>query len=418
MKKTFTLLSLIYLMVCLMSCGSNTDKGNTEKDTTATSSDTSSNIKEKPKKPKVASRAYNDLARYIAGLKAEPGSKYAQYEQDKAWQNYSKYATALWKKVADEKLPKMIDWQKQELRKANKNGGTLFYPFSGADFLHAWVFFPKAEKTVMMGLEPIGALPQGEQIAKEKPQNYFNNLAASLSSVLNFSFFKTKEMAYVFSGKADKRLDGTLPTILFFMARTNHKILNYEKVALSKNGNIISASEVEVPNPDKDTTVYGNKLVYQAQGEKTKRELYYFSANLADKDYDGMPGLTQREDVMSFLNSLSINATFLKSASYLMYKPYFSVMRRTILRKTSYLLQDDSGIPAKYMIEDNKWALTFYGTYAGPIALFANYIQPELKSAYEPLSGEKVRPLPFGIGYQYKEGTSNLMLAREKSIFE
>lgn len=417
MRKFFTLLTFTALFACLMSCGSSNKGGNTEEDTNTTkaaNTDTASI----PKKPKVDPRTYNDLARYIAGLKAEPGSKYAQYEQDKAWQTYSKYTTALWKKVADEKLPTMIDWQKQELRRANKNGGTLLYPFSGADFLHAWAFFPKAEKTVMMGLEPIGKLPQGEQIAKENPQNYFNNLAASLSSVLNFSFFKTKEMAYVFSGKADKRLDGTLPTILFFMARTNHKILSYEKVALSKNGNIISASEIKMPNPDQDTTVYGNKLVYQAKGDDTKRELYYFSANLADKDYDGMPGLTQREDLMNFLNGLSINATFVKSASYLMYKPYFSVIRRTILRKTSYLLQDDSGIPAKHMIEDNKWALTFYGTYAGPIALFANYTQPELKSAYEPLSGEKVRPLPFGIGYQYKEGTSNLMLAREKSIFE
>ncbi|WP_299456519.1 hypothetical protein [uncultured Microscilla sp.] len=415
MRKTFTLLSLVVWMCSLASCGSSTKKGNTEDTTTII---TSVENERTPQKPKTDPRVYNDLARYIAGLKGKPGSKYAQYEKDKAWDNYAKYTTALWKKVTDEKLPVMIDWQKQELRKANKNGGTLLYPFSGADFLHAWVFFPKAEKTVMMGLEPIGSLPQGEQIAKEKPQNYFNNLAASLSSVLNFSFFKTKEMAYVFSGKADKRLDGTLPTILFFMARTHHKILDYEKVALSKNGHIISASEVKASNPDQDTTVYGNKLVYQAKDDNTKRTLYYFSANLADKDYDGMPGLSQREDLMNFLNGLSINATFLKSASYLMYKPYFSIIRRTILRKTSYLLQDDSGIPAKYMIEDNKWALTFYGKYIGPIALFANYTQPELKSAYEPLSGEKVRPLPFGIGYQYKKGTSNLMLAREKSLFE
>ncbi|EAY26614.1 hypothetical protein [Microscilla marina] len=414
MRKTFTLLSFIVWVCSLASCGSSTKKGNTEDTTTTISVENEPT----PQKPKTDPRVYNDLARYIAGLKGKPGSKYAQYEKDKAWDNYAKYTAALWKKVTDEKLPTMIDWQKQELRKANKNGGTLLYPFSGADFLHAWVFFPKAEKTVMIGLEPIGALPQGEQIAKEKPQNYFNNLAASLSSVLNFSFFKTKEMAYMFSGKADKRLDGTLPTILFFMARTHHKILDYEKVALSKNGRIISASEVKASNPDQDTTFYGNKLVYQAKGDNTKRTLYYFSANLADKDYDGMPGLSQREDLMNFLNGLSINATFLKSASYLMYKPYFSIIRRTILRKTSYLLQDDSGIPVKYMIEDNKWALTFYGKYIGPIALFANYTQPALKSAYEPLSGEKVRPLPFGIGYQYKTGTSNLMLAREKSLFE
>ena len=151
--------------------------------------------------------------------------------------------------------------------------------------------------------------------------------------------------------------------------------------------------------------------MYQAKGDDAKRTLYYFSANLADRVYDGMSGLLQREDLLGYINNLSINATFLKSASYLLYKPYFSILRRTILKKSTYLLQDDSGIPSKYIIEDNKWKITFYATYTGPIALFANYFQPELKSAFEPLSGEKVKPLPFGIGYQFKEGTSNLMLA-------
>lgn len=416
MQKLYTFFSLIFITFLLGSCGGSTNN-NTQEDSTQTSQ-ANVNRNNEAKEPKVDPRTYNDLARYIAGLKAEPGSKYAKYESDKAWQTYSQYANALWKKVADEKLPIMIDWQKQELRKANKKGGTLFYPFSGPDFLHASAFFPKAEKTVMMGLEPIGSWPDVDDIAKNKPQNYLNNLIASLNSVLNFSFFKTKEMQYTFSGNVDKRLNGTLPVILFFMARTNHKVLSHEKVALTKNGDVVSASEIKVANPDQDTTYYGNKLVYQAKGDDTKRELYYFSANLADKVYDGMPGLLQREDLLNYINNLSINSTFLKSASYLLYKPYFSIMRRTILKKTSYLLQDDSGIPSKYIIENSKWELTFYGTYAGPIALFANYFQPELKSAFEPLSGEKVKPLPFGIGYQFKEGTSNLMLCREKSFFE
>lgn len=418
MQKCFTLFSFLSLLVFLIFLGSCQSKqkstDNSASDTAKTAIDTTTQAKTSG----VAPRTYNDLARYIAGLKGETGSKFSQYESDKSWQTYAQYTNALWKKIAEEKLPTMIDWQKQELRKPNKKGGTLFYPFSGPDFLHASAFFPKAEKTVMIGLEPIGSLPDVDNIAKNKPQNYLNNLVASLGSIFNFSFFKTKEMKYTFGGHADKRLNGTLPVILFLMVRTNHKVLSHERVAITKNGNIVSAQEIKIANPDQDTTFYGNKLVYQAKDDATKRELYYFSANLADREYDGMPGLAQREDLLNFINNLSITSTFLKSASYLMYKPYFSIIRRTILRKTTYLLQDDSGIPSKYLIEDNKWRITFYGSYMGPIALFANYYQPELKVAYEPLSGEKVKPLPFGIGYQFKEGTSNLMLAREKSLFE
>jgi len=62
---------------------------------------------------------------------------------------------------------------------------------------------------------------------------------------------------------------------------------------------------------------------------------------------------------------------------------------------------------------NDKWELTFFGTYAGPISLFASYYQADMAQAYA--NGKyKVRPLTFGIGYQYAKGTSNLMLAEKK----
>jgi hypothetical protein len=74
------------------------------------------------------------------------------------------------------------------------------------------------------------------------------------------------------------------------------------------------------------------------------------------------------------------------------------------------VLQDDSGIPIKYF-DESKWELTYYGHFQNPIALFAERQQLDLKEAYK---GEGVRDLPFGIGYQYMKGVSNLMKAKRK----
>mgnify|MGYP000103131323 CR=1 FL=1 len=63
--------------------------------------------------------------------------------------------------------------------------------------------------------------------------------------------------------------------------------------------------------------------------------------------------------------------------------------------------------------DSNKWDLTFYGNYAKPISLFSERHQEDLKEVYQKKSSN-VQPLPFGIGYQYAKGTSNLMKATKK----
>ena len=96
-----------------------------------------------------------------------------------------------------------------------------------------------------------------------------------------------------------------------------------------------------------------------------------------------------------------------------MYEENFSVVRNYILDKSAYVLQDDSGMPlANFTKGKHAWDLTFFGVYAGPIALFKGRWQQDMKVAYT--KKEQVRPLPFGIGYQFAEGTSNLMLAKKK----
>jgi hypothetical protein len=414
----FTISLCLIISIAFTYCGGKTTQNNTQTETeTEEKADTAqaTENKEDSKKnspPLQTDRKYNDMARLMAGLPAEEGSVVAKHTETDTWKQFAQVAESQWKAMSDVKIPKMRTWAEAELKAPNAEKGVLFYPFGGADFLHAGIFFPEAEEIVMMGLEPIGNMPDFDKIAqKGSLGGYFNAIRRSLATILQYSFFKTNDMAVDFTGRVQYDLDGTLPILLFFMARTNHKILYYEKVAINAEGKLVKAGEAQ-PIGGKEPIYYGTKIDYQrADKPEEHKTLYYFSVNLGNDAYDGKGGLKQRKDLFNYIESLDIQATYLKSASYLMYKPYFYDIRDLILKKSKYLLQDDSGMPLKNFLNE-QWDLTFFGVYVGPIALFGNFWQNDMKQAY--LKKEQVRPLPFGIGYQFREGTSNLMLAKKK----
>ncbi|TAE09763.1 MAG: hypothetical protein EAZ95_15635 [Bacteroidetes bacterium] len=390
--------------------GQTTDKKNTEKDAKGEGGGEKPE-KEKPKKATVeADRQYNDIARLIAGMSAEEGSVVKKHTESASWKQYAQATDAQWQGINQSKLPKMQKWAGEELSDINKKGGTLFYPFGGADALHAATFFPEFDQVVMMGLEPIGNMPDFDKIAQKGTfASYFAGIRRSLVTILQYSFFKTNDMANDFTGRVVQDVDGTLPVLLLFLERTNHRIINYEKVAINPEGKLIKADE------SKEKGAYiGTKITYRREANPDEaKTLYYFSVNLSNDAYNGLGGLSTRKDLKGFIESLDITATYLKSASYLMYNGGFSMVKNLILDKSSWVLQDDSGMPlANFTAGKHKWDLTFYGVYAGPISLFASRWQQDMKVAYT--KKEQVRPLPFGIGYQFAEGTSNLMLAKKK----
>ena len=83
----------------------------------------------------------------------------------------------------------------------------------------------------------------------------------------------------------------------------------------------------------------------------------------------------------------------------------FAFMRDLILGHSKYLLQDDSGIPMRY-IKSDTWDLKYYGIYDKPIDSFKHFYQPELKTAFE-----KADKISFKVGYGY---VSHQILARKK----
>ncbi|TAE74628.1 MAG: hypothetical protein EAZ85_04215 [Bacteroidetes bacterium] len=366
------------------------------------------------KKPRKVSegktdRKFNDLAKLIAGMPADEGSVYASIHESPEFKNYAGYADGQWKNILETKRPKLIKWREEELKEVTEAGGRLFYPFSGPDFLHAGTFFPEVSEIVMIGLEPIGTMPDMDKIAKQSLGGYFNGIQRSLASVLQYSFFQTISMGSDFTGRVVSSIDGTLPVIMLFMARTNHKVLDYEKMALNEEGKLVPAEGYQ----GNAQTYYATRIDFQ-RGDKPeeRKSLYYFSVNLCNDAYEGKKGLNEHKPLLTYLQNLKFTDVYIKSASYLMYKPVFSTIKDIVLNGAKYVLKDDSGMYFNNFVND-KWDITLFGRYAGPIPLFGNYYQRDMAAAYTNKQ-YPVKPLPFGIGYQFAEGNSNLMLAKKK----
>jgi hypothetical protein len=158
---------------------------------------------------------------------------------------------------------------------------------------------------------------------------------------------------------------------------------------LDENGMLQPAAAA----PGKAGPANGVKIVF-AKGAGPMRTLYYFSTDLSD-------GGVKKSGFLKFCDSL------VKSASYLMHSEGFSKVRAYLLEKSAVIVQDDSGIPARFF-DRKQWELRAFGTYLGPISIFPGRSQPVMRELFRK---GRAKPLDFGIGYRWRPNESNLLLA-------
>jgi hypothetical protein len=336
----------------------------------------------------------NDTARVLAGMAPAADSAMMELTQQTSWHQHARYFDTAWAALEEKQLCKVRNWGMTHVPDAFAAKGTAFYMFSGPDFLYASTFFPQASTYVLCGIEPIGPLPDLSRLDPRELGNELHALRDSLDSVLNFSFFITKEM------KDDLRnhtLSGTLPLLYIFLARSGMTLRDVSYVSLDAEG---------VLTPQMDGTrsakspAPGVRIRFLAEHSNTLRTLYYFSTDISDS------GL-KHSGFLKFCKTLAPGNSCVKSASYLMHESYFSTIRQFLLDNSNTLVQDDSGIPFPYFTPD-AWQLRVFGSYPGPIQLFKKCWQPKLAEYYRMTNPE---PLDFGIGYRHHPGESTLMVA-------
>jgi len=338
----------------------------------------------------------NDTARFLAGLEPLSDPSLKDLTRDESWQRHAKFFDTAWADLDKNQLSKIRGWAGANTPYAFSSKSTLFYMFSGPDFLYATTFYPQATTYVLCGIEPIGPIPDLSKLPPNLLGGELHDLQSSLNSVLSFSFFITKEMKGDLKNHA---LSGTLPVIYIFLERSGMTITDVSYVSLDDSGTL-------GPQPDPAhpaSNAPGVRISFVANGSSVQQTMYYFSTDISN---DGL----KHSGFLQFCKTLAPGNSFVKSASYLMHEKDFSSVRDFLLENTHTLIQDDSGIPCSFFTPEI-WNMTFFGSYPGPIAIFKQYGQPKLADYYKTM---KPVPLDFGIGYRHHANESTLMVLSRK----
>jgi hypothetical protein len=314
----------------------------------------------------------DETAHLLGGLPVS--GALASLTQNSGWQEHAAAMDKAWKTKEYFQLGPIASWMGSHAGDYYRSSGTMYYMFSGPDFLYAYTFFPNADTYILAGLESVGQVPD---LSRMNPDTLRNNLAAlrsSISTLLITHYFVTQEMR---SELGSSNLGGTLPILYVFLARLGCTVLDTTHVSSPAEGVRITFS-------------HGGR----------SQTLYYFKTDLSGGNSAFLRWCAARGPGLSLI----------KAASYLMHGEGFSGVRNFLLEHSSFIVQDDSGIPLRAFHKG--WALEFYGRFIPHGEKFGKYDQQELAAIYK--RNPPPPELGFAFGYWWQAERGILMIARRK----
>ncbi len=338
----------------------------------------------------------DDIVSFISGVPGSENECYNRVKKLTGWNKYSEGLDSLFSYEDTLRIRKMKKWLDSILVK-DQNIKTVFYPFSGPDFLWANIIYPDADKYIMIGLEPVGSLPDICNLIPDSVQSYLNSVNNSMRDIFKRSYFITKNMDKDLS-KA--KVNGITPLLSLFIKRTGHQIKSLERIGIDTTGRLQPYDSLfKLKN-----VVPGLKIKFLNLPENRTQEVYYFRADISNKGMKKTPGLPV------YLSSLPQSHTFLKAASFLMHSAGFSMIRSEIFRLSTTILQDDSGI-AYRDFDKLTWSINLFGKYSKPKNEFSYIKEPELEEAFKKPG---VKPLNFSLGYNWGTNHTSILYAVRK----
>jgi hypothetical protein len=327
--------------------------------------------------------ALDETARRLAGLGGE----------GVPWTRHGELMDELWEETERRHLRAIREWRAAVLEPLVPEPALpLFYPFGGPDSLSSDLFFPEAPLHVLVGLQPPGRLPRldGGDGALE---GELARLRKGFESLVEAGYFQQTDMD---KDLAAERLDGVLPVLYIFLARTGHRLLAVRHVALDESGVLAPA--------DPGAEAAAVEIEYARLGEDFRRRIVYFSQDLSDE------GLVQSPGFLPYLEGLGSWNTLMKAAVYLLQMEGFTALRDALLARTRTLLQDDSGLAFRDLAAAD-FELAYFGAYTTTLPVYRESFQDDLAAAF---AGGASSPLPFAIGYHSRIGEGCLILAHRR----
>lgn len=333
------------------------------------------------------------VARVLAGLVTEGVAN--EEGEAKRIKGFAKTASDKWARYMKAIGTPMATWAKAELAQAP--GETIFYPFAGPDLPTAVQLYPDAGRYVLVALQTGGRVPALAAMSPEELDGYLDIFERGWVDFARRGFFRTDDLK-ADTGKG-KSLEGITPVLMAFAAALGYDVTGVEPIRIKADG-----SDVERhPGPPDAIATWDSVRLTLNKGGRTVL-VDYLWLDLSD-DY-----LKKHAEAKTWLAQMSTHKVFTKAASHLMQKPFFSIIRDTLLEKAPVIVQDETGLD--YRDLKKHFDVTLYGRFQRAHKLWTEGVQRELVTAYK--EAKDVAPLGFKFGYEKDAGSCVQVAVRKQ----
>ena len=334
-------------------------------------------------------------AQILAGITPNPPDPaLKRWVETDAFKEHQQWMSASWNQVHG-RIQTMETWRSQEIKIAGAQNKTLLYPFSGPDFLNAYTFFPDHSRFVFFSLERPGMLPDLESVTPVQFARMLQDVRSAFHDIFERNYFIT---SYMTKQLTTPWIRGTVPVMATMMALMNRRIIRIEPLDLFPD----LTRAYDVPDAKRPPVLMrAVRVEFADPNTAATQQLYYISLDATDKALEFYP------DFLNWMSQYKPATVLIKSASYLLHDNQFSKTRGMLLDAADVLVQDDTGIPYRF-ISQNPWQVKLYGHYHKPIRPMKYGYQKDLEAAYN--SRQEQTPLPFPFGYHWRGQQSGLIL--------
>ena len=308
--------------------------------------------------------------------------------QSPRWATFAKEVTANWALYSQKIADPMSRWALAELP---VEPDTVFYPFSGPDFVTVHQLFPAAKRYVMMAMQNAERPLDLANIAPELLEPSLGVLTSAWQHFGDHGFYVTEYLErYLYSTRANI---GASTFIVSFLSLQGFEIERVVPIQVAADGTLQELS------PD---TPRWRSVRIEASKQGKLITVDYLKIDLSNE------GLQAAPQNLTLINTLTPNPVLFKAASHLPQNVGFSMIVNQILERSPLIVQDETGIKYTNLLQSYRVAL--FGKFVAAHHAFSSY-HVDLAKAFA--QRDDTKPLDFRFGY-FKDGSYALMIASRK----
>jgi len=294
---------------------------------------------------------------------------------------------------------------------------TVVYPFGGGDLLSALTTYPDALDVETLSLELAGDPRRIAGLGQEELGRSLRLIRQTIAPLLTQS---DSTSANLMKGQRGE-IPGQLAFFLIALAIHGYEPVSLRYFRIEPDGSLhdLGAQEiatveartaahlkVEWTPPDFSPAFANMELIFRTRGADGPLRIHrHIGANLADRPLAENPGL------LKHLESKGRVVAMTKAASYLLWRPGFSSVRRYLLTHMDFMISDSTGIPPDAAREAG-FVQETYGQFRGSFLNASRAINQEFRTLW---SSQPRRRLPFRYGYLDSGRHFHLLVTRRRT---